>query len=160
MFPCFRVLIILYMDSWKSQVAHATFIHVCVKNILCPIKCSLPDARNALQHPAAATICPAWAVWYRVQTGAACPASGRVCALHGLRLHLLRSPARGAGGRRGHPGGYGKRPGGWEVSPSTTEKIKKTHPTITKRNPSDCASLRIFSKKTKRPLSLSNLWYT
>nr|DAW07981.1 MAG TPA: hypothetical protein [Caudoviricetes sp.] len=31
------------------------------------------------------TICPAWAVWYRVQTGAARPASWHVClALHSL----------------------------------------------------------------------------
>ena len=35
--------------------------------------------------PAAVTIHPARPVWYRVQTGAACPASGRVClALRGL----------------------------------------------------------------------------
>lgn len=31
--------------------------------------------------PAAVTICPAWPVWYRVQTGAVCPASGRRYAL-------------------------------------------------------------------------------
>nr|DAP71143.1 MAG TPA: hypothetical protein [Caudoviricetes sp.] len=54
MFPCFRVLIILYMNPWKSQVAQATLIHVCMENILYPKKCSLPDTLNALQpryHP-------------------------------------------------------------------------------------------------------------
>lgn len=54
MFPCFRVLIILYMNPWKSQVAQATLIHVCMENILHPKKCSLPDTLNALQprrHP-------------------------------------------------------------------------------------------------------------
>jgi hypothetical protein len=52
MFPCFRVLIILYMNPWKSQVAQATLIHVCVENILYPKKCSLPDTLHALQRPA------------------------------------------------------------------------------------------------------------
>lgn len=37
------------------------------------------------------------------------------------------------------------------VSLSTTEKIKKTHPTFTKRNLSDCASLQIFRKIQKDP---------
>ncbi len=32
-----------------------------------------------LSSPAAVTIYPARPVWYRVQTGAACPTSGRVC---------------------------------------------------------------------------------
>lgn len=49
MFPCFRVLIILYMNPWKSQVAQATLIHVCMENILHPKKCSLPDAPHAIQ---------------------------------------------------------------------------------------------------------------
>jgi hypothetical protein len=50
MFPCFRVLIILYMNPWKSQVAQATLIHVCMENILHPKKCSLPDTLPALQR--------------------------------------------------------------------------------------------------------------
>nr|DAZ45134.1 MAG TPA: hypothetical protein [Caudoviricetes sp.] len=37
------------------------------------------------------------------------------------------------------------------VSPVTTEKIKKTHPALTKRNLSDCASLQIFRKIQKGP---------
>ena len=38
--------------------------------------------------PVASTICPARPVWYRVQTGAACPASGRLC----LALHCMVCP--------------------------------------------------------------------
>jgi hypothetical protein len=34
--------------------------------------CSVSDTLHALQRFATGTICPAWAVWYRVQTGAAC----------------------------------------------------------------------------------------
>ena len=36
-----------------------------------------------------------------------------------------------------------------QVIPSTTEKIKKTHPSFTKRRPSDCASLQKFRKIQK-----------
>lgn len=51
--------------------------------------CTVSDTLHAIQHTAAVTICPAWAVWYRVQTGAACPASGRACrALRGLPWYL------------------------------------------------------------------------
>lgn len=55
-------------------------------------------------------------------------------------------------------GGLGSPPAGYiaaaqprPVSLSTTEKIKKTHPTFTKRNQSDCASLQIFQKIKKDP---------
>ena len=51
MFSCFRVLIILYMNPWKSQVAQATLIHVCMENILHPKKCSLSDTLHTLQRP-------------------------------------------------------------------------------------------------------------
>lgn len=53
--------------------------------------CSVSDTLHALQRFATGTICPAWAVWYRVQTGAACPAPRRasVCrVLHGMPWYL------------------------------------------------------------------------
>nr|DAM16150.1 MAG TPA: hypothetical protein [Caudoviricetes sp.] len=49
------------------------------------------DELPAIQHPPTVPICPAWYVWYRVQTGAACPASGRVCrCVAWSALHLAR----------------------------------------------------------------------
>lgn len=41
--------------------------------------CSDSDTLRRHSSPAIAPICPAHPIWYRVQTGAACPASGRVC---------------------------------------------------------------------------------
>nr|DAL59018.1 MAG TPA_asm: hypothetical protein [Caudoviricetes sp.] len=41
--------------------------------------CSIGHVAQAVQRPAPCPIVPARAVWYRVQTGAACPAFGRVC---------------------------------------------------------------------------------
>lgn len=41
--------------------------------------CSVSDTLCRQSSPAAVPIYPARPVWYRVQTGAACPASGRVC---------------------------------------------------------------------------------
>lgn len=85
-------------------------------------------------------ICPACPVWYRVQTGAACPASGRVCrcavqsALHLARpalLPVLCSLSGCAGGCRGAPAGYIAAAQPRPVSLSTTEKIKKAQKKIT-----------------------------
>ena len=45
------------------------------------LRCPYLHSFGHTQHPAAVTICPAWPVWYRVQTGAACPAFGRRYAL-------------------------------------------------------------------------------
>ena len=136
MFPCFRVLIILYMNPWKSQVAQATLIHVCMENILNPKKCSLPDTLHALQS-CTAPIYPARPVWYRVQTGAACPASGRVVAWSALVLappwfwRVLccclccagRPGALGAGVSTG--GVYRERRGWGKVSPVSSDQNKK-----------------------------------
>ena len=115
-----------------------------------------------------ATIYQARLVWYLVQTGAACPASGRVCrcaawfALHLVRpvlLSVLCSPSGCAGGWGLHLWGIWREPGvGW--STPRIEKIQKrrfsafplhTHPTFTNPNPSDCASLQKFRKKQKDP---------
>lgn len=62
--------------------------------------CSVSDTLHALQRSAAGKICPARSVWYRVQAGAARPASGCVClALRGLPCiwHGLSGCAGGAG---------------------------------------------------------------
>ena len=48
--------------------------------------CSIGHVAQAVQRPAPGPIVPARSVWYRVQTGAVCPAFWRVCrALRGLR---------------------------------------------------------------------------
>ena len=135
MFPCFRVLIILYMNPWKSQVAQATLIHVCMENILHPKKCSLPDTLHTLQCPGVSIVracvpCLAWS------------------ALHLAWFALLAvQPFRV---RWGHPGEIGPEARVGAVSPVFSDQNKKgtffanTHPAFTKRNPPDCASLQIF----------------
>ena len=57
----------------------AKFIHINMDKIKRPKLYTLPDTLRRQSSAAAAPIVPAWPVWYRVQTGAACPASGRVC---------------------------------------------------------------------------------
>ena len=57
----------------------AKFIHINMDKIKRPKLYTLPDALSRQTSPAAGTIYQAWAVWHRVQTGAACPAPGRVC---------------------------------------------------------------------------------
>ena len=87
-----------------------------------------------------------------------------VCrALHGLpwylpALVLARSALlpvvcrrSGCAGVQGTPAGYVAAAQPCPVSLSTTEKIKKTHPTFTKRHLSDCASLQKFPKIQKDP---------
>ena len=90
--------------------------------------------RSTPSSPCTVPICPAWSVWYRVQTGATCPASGRVCrcvawsALHlawFALLPVLCSPSGCAGCGRGAPAGYIAAAQPRPVSLSTTEKIKK-----------------------------------
>ena len=92
-------------------------------------------------HPApcTATIYPARPV-YRVQTGAACPASGRVCRCavccghglpciwHGLCCCLCCAVRLGALGLWSPPEGYIAAAQPRPVSRSTAEKTKKTTP--------------------------------
>ena len=89
---------------------------------ICPNLHSFGRAACPPAH-AAGTICPARPVWYRVQTGAACPASERMCrrvaqsALHLARpapLPVLCSLSGCAGGWGLHRRGIQGAPGvGW-----------------------------------------------
>lgn len=91
------------------------------------------DGLPAIQHPAAVPIYPAWAAWYRVQTGAACPASGRVCRAlrgllwfwHGLRGCLRCAVCSGALGLGSPPLGYMGRAGGGGVVDTSRRKNSK-----------------------------------
>lgn len=94
--------------------------------------------------PAAGTICSAWPVWYRAQTGAACPAFGRVCRCASCcgrsALHLTRPvlppvmcrPSGCAGGCRGGDTGgvYSRRPAppGQSRHHRKNKKGSKNHP--------------------------------
>lgn len=110
--------------------------------------------------PAAVPICPALPVWYRVQTGAACPVSGRVCrcaaccgrsALHLARLALLPvvCSLSGCAGGRGTPAGYTATAQPRPVSLPTTEKIKKTTPS-SQNETSVIVQYSKFSEKYKK----------
>lgn len=156
MFPCFRVLIILYMNPWKSQVAQATLIHVCVENILYPKKRSLPDTLNALQRPAllrsarvgglvlSAGRCSAPSVLACVS----CLAWSALVLARPARLPALYSLFGFAGAGRGAPAGYTAAAQPRPVSPVTTEKIKKAQ----KKSPHPYCQSQKFRAKTKRPL--------
>lgn len=90
----------------------------------------------------------------RVQHPGVCVGAwrGLPCIWHGLRCCLSCAVRPGALGLGSPPAGYTAAALPRPVSPVTTEKIKKTHPTLTKRNLSDCASLQKFRKKQKDPL--------
>lgn len=88
--------------------------------------------------PAAVTIYLAWPVWHRVQTGAACPASGRRSALVLARPGISGTACAAAcaaqpfrvrwSGQESPPAGYTAAAQPCPVSLSTTEKIKKAPP--------------------------------
>lgn len=136
-------------------------IHINMDKIKRPKLYTLPDTLRRQSSAAAVLICPAWAVWYQVQTGAACPASGGVsCFVWSALLPVVCSPSGCAGAGVSTSGVYGESRGvGW--STPRVEKIQKrrflgvvlqtTHPVFTKRNQSDCASLQIFKKIKKDP---------
>lgn len=158
MFPCFRVLIILYMNPWKSQVAQATLIHVCMENILHPKKCSLSDTLHALQlrrRPdlprapclaSSADRCSASSVRACVPCTVCCGRS----ALHLARpvlLPVLCSPSGYAGVGGGTPAGHIVAAQPRPVSPVTTEKNKKG----SKTTPPSLPILKISRKNKKTP---------
>lgn len=87
--------------------------------------------------PAAGTICPA--------------RRGLFCIWRGLSCCLYCAVRPGALGLGSPLAGYIAAALPRPVSLSTSEKIKKTHPTFTNQNPSDCASLQKFQKIQKDP---------
>lgn len=160
MFPCFRVLIILYMNPWKSQVAQATLIHVCMENILHPKKCSLPDTLQALQPPAPSrsTRRGLSGIECRPVQRVQCP--GMCVGARSALLPVLCSQSGRAGGWGIHLWGIWGEPGvRWSVArfPKPKKKaffwipLANTHPIFTNPNPSDCASLQKFQKLQKDP---------
>lgn len=123
----------------------------------------LPPAHSSAPHPArslrvaclvssadrcsvssvrACVPCLAWSalVFARPGSGTACAAP---CRAQPFRVRWS--------GQGAPPAGYIAAAQPRPVSPVTTEKIKKTHPTFTKRNPSDCASRQKFRKIQKGP---------
>ena len=131
--------------------------------------CSVSDTRRIQSSPAAVPIYPARPVWYRVQTGAACPASGRVCrvpclawsVLHLVRLALLPvvcSPSGCAGGGWGlHPRGIQGAPWVGQVMSAHSEANKKgafpAHqpPLSCVKHPTPIADSKNLAKKQKDP---------
>lgn len=122
--------------------------------------CTVSDTLYRHSSPAAVPIYQARPVWYRVQTGAACPASGRVCRVlhglpliwHGLRCCLCCAVCPGALEWAGaHRRGIQPPHSPARSVAQPPKKIKKTHPTFTNQNLSDCASLQKFRKIQKDP---------
>ena len=124
--------------------------------------CTVSDTLRRHFSPAAVPICPAWYVWYRVQTGAARPAFGRVCrSLRGLRCCLRCAVRPGVLGPGSPPLGYMGRAGGGEVDTSRRKNSKKaffgvpftntTPPSQTKTHP--IVQVSKFSEKYKKDLS-------
>ena len=161
MFPCFHVLIILYMNPWKSQVAQATLIHVCMENILHPKKCSLSDTLHALQLrrrpdlPRAPCLASS-ADRCSVSSVRACVSVRRVlrglpCIWRGLCC-AVRPGALGAGVSTG--GVYSRRPAPPGQSPNH-RKNKKDPPHLHKPKPIRLCKSPKIPKNTKRPLSRS-----
>nr|DAF16059.1 MAG TPA: hypothetical protein [Caudoviricetes sp.] len=116
------------------------------------------DGLPALQ-PRRRPDCPAWPVWYRVQTGAACPASGRVCL---YAVSCMACPAacavqsvRVRWGWQGSPVGYTGRAGGGVVDTLRRKNSKKaflfpTHPLFSAQNAPPLLSISKIPRKNKK----------
>lgn len=132
-------------------------IHINMDKIKRPKLYTLPDTLQTVQHPPPSR-----------SPCAACPAFGRVCrcvaccgrsGLHLARSALLPVLCSLSGCAGATWGELGQRPGWGVVSPVSSDQNKKgtffanTHPTFTKRRPSDCASLQKFRKIQKDPSS-------
>lgn len=117
------------------------------------------DAFHAVQHPARSTRRFLSGIECSPVQRVQCPGVWACLALHGTPWYLARPALLPAPRRRSECAGVGSgTPAGYTasgvprpVSPSTTEKIKKTHPSFTKRHSSDCASLQKFQKIQKDP---------
>lgn len=120
--------------------------------------------------PCAATIYPARPVWYRVQTGAACKESGRVCRcvasgtacaascdVQAFRVRWgLWSPPAGYTGSAGGGAGHARDKIFQRKRRFSGVALQTTNPTFTNPNPSDCASLQKFRKIQKDPFRSLN----
>lgn len=111
------------------------FLRIIFRVLACPLGRALSDTLPTLHRTAAGMISPAWALLYRVQTGAARPASGRVCVgawrglpciWHACRAACAVQSVRARWGAGVPPAGYIAAAQPHPVSPVTTEKIKKT----------------------------------
>ena len=133
----------------------AKYIHINMDKNKRPKLYTLPDTLQAVQHPPPSR-----------SPCAACPAFGCVCrcvaccgrsGLHLARSALLPVLCSLSGCAGATWGGIGPEARVGVVSPVSSDQNKKgtffakTHPTFTKRNPSDCASLQKFRKIQKDP---------
>lgn len=114
--------------------------------------------------PAAVPIAPARPVWYRVQTGAACPAFGRLSALvsfppwfwHGLSCCLRCAVCPGALGAGVSTGGAYRERRGWGGSIVSVEKIQKRRfpflptPSFLRKTPYPLLSISKIPRKNKK----------
>lgn len=139
-----------------------SFLRIIFNAIARPFGRALSDTLRRQFTQAAVLICPAWPVWYRVQTGAACPASGSVCwcVAWVVLLPVLCSRSGCAVAGQEYTGGvYSRRP----APPGQCfnhRKNKKDPPHLHKTKPTRLCKSPNFPKNTKRPLSRSNLCYT
>lgn len=113
-----------------------------------PPPCRRYDLPGAAFLVSGADRCSVSSVWACVVPCMVCPGT---CPALVLARSALLPVLCGLSGLGSPPAGYIAAAQPRPVSPVTTEKIKKTHPTFTKRNPSDCASLQIFRKIQKEP---------
>lgn len=141
----------LYTFAWK--------IFCIRKSVVCRTRCK-PSS------PAAATICTARPVWYRVQTGAACPACRCASCCVRSALHLARPallpvlciPSGCTGGGGLHRRGIQGTPGVGQVMPAHSEANKKgvfpTYPpplSCAKHPHPHCQSQKFRPKNKKTP---------
>jgi hypothetical protein len=126
--------------------------------------CPIGHVAQAVQRPAHCPIVPARLVWYREQTGAACPAFGRVCrcvawsALHLARPALLPVlfSLSGCAGLGSPPLGYMGRAVGGVVDTSRRKNSKKAFspyppPLFCTKRPTPVANLKNSAQKQKDP---------
>lgn len=145
------------MSSCAGNIAHFLVFAIvcwCVLSISAQFRtrCARPPA------PAAALISPARPVWYWVQTGAACPASGRVrlCAVScvvclasgtacavACRVQSVRVRWRGQGCTGGV---YSRR-----LAPPGQSRHHRKNKKGSKNDPTPIANLQNFPQKQKDP---------
>ena len=133
----------------------AKYIHINMDKNKRPKLYTLPDALRRQSSAVAVPIYPARPIWYRVQTGAACPASGRVCRVlhglpwfwHGLRCRLCCAARPGVLGAGVSTGGvYSRRP-----APPGQSFYHRKNKKGSKNTPTPIPSLQNFPQKQKDP---------